>query len=1165
MVRTIGTFAKDLLRTTAKSLMRFLSILAITALGVGFYAGIKATAPDMILSADRYFQEQQLADFYLISPLGFTEDDLAQIRQIDGVAIVQTGYIKDVYLTTAEGVRATVRLTSAAGDTPETLNRTELVSGRQIQSSGELVLDERTSALNGITLGQSVTLTLPAGEDPAASFQTLTFQVVGLIRSPVYISFERGQTSIGDGSIDCFAQILASDFISERVSTVAVRTSQSPDLRAYSQQYEAHLEPLATVLNALGETSIGDQTQIWRDELSQGKAELEASKAVAEQELAAAEQKLLEAETAIRDGETELTGQEERYRAELAEQRQKLVSGRSDYNAGMVRYFESYQVWIDGYTAWQDGRDQLSNAKATLDDSKNKLDQAERELALAKIQLDAAAIQLQLLDTTLQSLVRIRQSLPETTPTLPDAEFNRLIGQIRTYAPELADFIEAQYQSGDAQTLEQLVAFLDASTAQLQRTQTEAQIEYAAGQAAYQNGLREWEAGKLAYAQGLLEYEQGAAKLDASRRQLDAGKTELDQARLKLDAAKAKLDSGELALAKGEAQLNRRIEDGRLSLADARAELETGRAAYAAEKADALQKIAAAEADIRESERQLLEIPQQWMVYDRAGNPGYTGYGDDAGRIAAVAGVFPFFFFLVATLVCLTTMTRMIEEERLQIGTRKALGYGTWPIAAKYLAYALSASLAGSALGLALGFKIFPTSIMSAYGIMYQIPVLLTPFHLGDAVVSLLLAIGTTVLAALLAALHELRQVPAVLMQPRAPKPGKRIFLEAIEPIWRRLSFSQKLAARNIFRYKQRLIMTAIGISGCTALLLTGFGLKDSINAILTKQFGEIFLYDGQLIFDPDHQDAIEPVLTGQPEISAWLAVAQETVTVLDHPRQTSISASLVVPADTSAFATYYDLHDRQTRFPLSVGGDGAIITEKLAELLGIGVGDMLRYRDADSRTYSVRISGIAENYVSHFIYLSSDGYDRITYRTPVFNSAVFNLNDAADLDAVAFQERLLTHSAVLGSMLTRTIAEDFAKTINSLNFVVLILILSAGALAFVVLYNLISINVTERIREIATIKVLGFRDWEVSAYVFRENIVITVIGTLAGLGLGVFLHRFVMNTMEIDNMMFGKSIGWLSYLLSVLLTLSFALVVNSLMHVRLRRVKMVESLKSVE
>ena len=662
-------------------------------------------------------------------------------------------------------------------------------------------------------------------------------------------------------------------------------------------------------------------------------------------------------------------------------------------------------------------------------------------------------------------------------------------------------------------------------------------------------------------------YEAEQKRLDTFKSSLDSGRIELDMAKAEIEKREAEILEGEKALVKASQDTESKLEEGRKQLEEGRKELTEAWKTYEEEKTEALKKIKDAENEIIEGEKLIQKIPDKWFVYNRNDNPGYAGYGDDAKRIGAVAKVFPLFFFLVAALVCLTTMTRMVEEERREIGTLKALGYSTITISSKYLIYSLISSLLGALLGLSIGFRLFPTAIMNAYGIMYNIPESITPYHTNYALISTLLAVITTVSASLLATLQELRATPAVLIQPRAPKPGKRIFLERISLLWNRLTFLHKVTARNIFRYKRRFFMTVIGISGCTALLLTGFGLKDSINDVLDKQFDEIFIYDGQLIIDTEESYVkdVDNILGENRYIESYLQVFNESGKALSAKSDRDYEVNLYIPEDIDLFENFISLHDRESKGKIELTNDGAVITEKLSNLLHVEVGDTIQYRDTNNETYDIKITGISENYITHYIFMTPECFRNTAAKNPVYNSVVFNITESLHIDEDTFVEELMGEDGVLAVILTSGIADKVKDTMESLDFVVMILIMSAGALAFVVLYNLTNINITERIREIATIKVLGFRDGEVSAYVYRENVVLTLIGTLTGLILGFWLHSYVIQTMEIDSMMFGQSAHLRSYLLSIIITLVFSMFVNFSVHYKLKSVNMVEALKSTD
>ena len=1171
MVMARRSLLKDLFRSLTNTKARFLSIMAIIALGVGFFSGINATEPDMILSADQYYQTQRLSDFRLISPLGFQAADIEAVRTLSGVGAVQAGYSKDLFLTTAGGNTATVKIYSydaADYQSGDGLNVPTVIEGRLPEQAGEIAVDASRSLPDELGIGSAVTLSVPDGEQLTDFLKTGTYTIVGLIDSPLYITYERGQTNIGDGSISFFGLIGEADFTMDRVTDLFIRTSASASLTAYSDAYAVHLAPIKQALDNLGKDSVALATADLRRQLDEGKAKLQDKKAQVEQELADGEAKLLAAEQELTDGEAQLQEKETTYTNRLDEQRQALAKGRSQLEAGKSQYADQYALWLEGYKTWQAGSDKLASSKSQLDDAGGQIARGESELAAAKAQLDQAKPQLDDLERSLDALRLIRAALPAAAPAMTVSEYLALIEQIRLYAPELAVWIGSQNGYGDVNLPDLLTGALDQTLTQMEKTYADGLRTYEDGLARYQQGAALMAANKLDYEQGLADYTAGQAELDLAKAQLDSGKTALDQAKATLDASEARISRGEAALAKGAADLQQSLDQGRQKIAEGRQQLADARAEYEQKKTDALEQIAGAETEIRQAEQQLVALPDNWFVLTRDENPGYSGYGDDAGRIGAVAKVFPLFFFLVAALVCLTTMTRMVEEERSQIGTLKALGYGAWTIAAKYLVYALLASLIGSLTGLAVGFRLFPILIMNAYGMMYGIPDRLTPFHLNYAALSILLAVATTVSVTLAATLQELRVTPAILMQPKAPKPGKRIFLERIKPFWKKLSFSRKVTARNLFRYKKRLLMTVIGIAGCTALLVSGFGLKDSVNAIMDNQFTKIFIYDAQVVIDPEQAGSLDNLtgyLSGQTAVAAYLPEMAETVTALAAGSGRTYEANMLVPADSESFKLFYDLHERRSGAKLDLPADGAVISEKLAALLQVGVGDTFQMRDSANRTYKVRVAGVAEQYLTHYIYLSPAYFDQLTFRTPLYNIVAVNVQDPNAFDEQAFKENTMAVDGVLGTLFARDFADSLKDTMESLDYVVLILIITAGALAFVVLYNLTNINITERVREIATIKVLGFRDNEVSAYVYRENTILTLIGTGIGLLLGLLLHRFVIGTMEVDTMMFGKTVSWLSFLLSIALTIAFAALVNFFMYYKLRKVNMVASLKSVE
>jgi len=652
---------------------------------------------------------------------------------------------------------------------------------------------------------------------------------------------------------------------------------------------------------------------------------------------------------------------------------------------------------------------------------------------------------------------------------------------------------------------------------------------------------------------GKKELEQSKLELIKVEEELNKTKTLLISSKQQLDIEKDNLNNGEK---RGIAEFRKAQEEfqrGKMELLDAEEEYKTSKEKAEKELSDAWSKIEDAQTDLNKIEK------GKWYVLDRNSHYSYVDYGGAADSIDALAKVFPLFFALVAALVCLTTMTRMVDEQRGNIGTLKALGYGNLDIASKYILYALMATLFGSVLGISLGFTVFPIVIFNSYGIMYILPPATLLFNWTLAISISLVAIGITTLTAFLACINELRETPSSLMRPKAPKVGKRIFLERIPFIWNRLNFSSKVTTRNIFRYKRRFFMTVFGIAGCTALILSAFGIKDSIRTIVDRQFGTVFTYDMTIRLESDS----EKYIYDDDRISSYELIGRESGILSLNNLEKDIA--IIVPRDIKNVENFIHLQNRKNEKHIKIPEKGVIITEQVSRNMGIKVGDEISLINSDDKEAKTKVSGIAENYLFNYVYLSPGYYKEIFNENVEFNEAIGTIKDTTEDSEDNLSRDLMEKEGISNVSFNTATKEDFEDTIRSLNYAVLVMIVSAGALAFVVLYNLTNVNISERIREIATIKVLGFYDNEVSAYIYRENTVLTLIGTAVGLVIGIFLHRYIMITVEMENMMFGLTLNIKSYIISVILTLGFAVFVNMAMYYKLRNVEMVESLKSVD
>ena len=685
------------------------------------------------------------------------------------------------------------------------------------------------------------------------------------------------------------------------------------------------------------------------------------------------------------------------------------------------------------------------------------------------------------------------------------------------------------------------------------------------------------------------ELSDARRKLDDGWKDYYDGQQELKDARVELDDAKIELDDGEMQYLngmeeyedaldeyeKGRAEYEdglAQYEDGVKELSDAYTELTDGERdyrkglrEYADGKAEADEKIADAQEKITDARRKVADIDScEWYIFSRSYNPGYTGFGQDADRMANLASVLPIIFFLVAALVCLTTMTRMVEEQRVQIGALKALGYSRLSISWKYIGYGLLPSLVGGVLGLVIGYILFPKMIFTAYQIMYQMPDIELHAYTDISLFSVLAAVACTTVATLWACLATLRETPASLMRPRTPKAGKRVFLEYIKPLWRRMSFIHKVTARNLFRYQKRFWMTVIGIGGCTALIIAGFGMRSSLLFTMSRQYDELFHYSAQVTLAdnalPEERAAVEDFLAGDSRVVNYIPCAASSATVVTPSYSTTAYVEVMA---SDEIGKVVDLFDYKSGDPITMGDEGVYIDQKLSELLKVSVGDTF-FLDGDVRG-DVTVAGIYEHYTGHFIYMTPGYYENALHADGEPNAYLLNFTSDDTDTCNAIFEKLLDMSGVATTSRMRDTQDTYMHSMERVDFVVVIIILAAAALAMVVLFNLSNINITERQRELATIKLLGFYDGEVSAYVYRENIVLTLFGILLGCFMGHWLHIYLVRSTEIDLMMFGRQTAPSAYVYAAILTALFSLLVNVLAHFKMKKIDMVESLKSAE
>ena len=960
--RSKNAFVKDIFREIFKTQNRFLSIFSIVAIGVGFFAGLTVSGPDMKLTADTYFNDQNLSDFRLVSTLGFTDDDVQALREIDGVQAVAPGHWVDTVLE-VEGDSEVVKVMGYDFDSlqageKDIMNVPLLLEGRFPQSPSECVV-EATEAISGVSFRVGDSITLTSGKADVDLTDTLSgnrFTIVGIVQSPLYISINRGTSTIGSGKVNAFIMVPNEAFLEDCYTEIYLRADGVETLSSYSQEYRRQILSLTPSLEELGEERAQIRLEEVRKEagekIADAQKELDDGIVTQQKELSDARQELEDARKELEDGEKELADATQEYYDSIAEAEEQIAQARQELNDGEKEYLSGLQEYEKGEANYEKA---LADTLPQLEAAEKTLAQKEQELSQGQAQYD-----------------QVRALVPSEG----------------TVSSILAD--PSANPAGTARVVGQLSALAQADASQ-------------------------------GWAGDLADYLSNPA-----------GMTQQGNAY-------------HLAVIR---QVNSELAQNEADLADGWTQLNTGK-------------------------QQILQGRQQL---------------DDVGR--------------------------QLDDAYEQLKAAR------------------------------------------------------TPFWLGTAVASTFAAAVTVLVTVLFSCGHAMKEQPALLMRPKAPQAGKRVLLERIGFLWNRLSFSYKVTFRNLFRYKKRMLMTVVGIAGCSALMVTGFGMYDSIRDIVGIQFGELYHYDLTTVLQEDiseqEKDRVEAILFDNEQVSQSMYVRQESMTV-KSPSGKSYDIYLFVAKDPDRLDDFITLQTRRGKNPLSLSQEGVILTEKMASFLGVEAGDSITVTDTKHQSYTVVINAITEHYTNNYLYMTPQAYEKSFGQAPSYNMVQSVLAQPSEQVQEEISSRLVSSDSVLAVSDTATVKDQFKDMIHSMTYVMLVLIISAGSLAFVVLYNLSNINITERVREIATIKVLGFHDKEVSAYIFRENIFLTLLGAVIGLGLGVLLHHYVVITAETDIVMFGRTIKWASFVYAAALTMAFSFLVNLVMHFKLKKVSMVESLKSIE
>lgn len=1154
---------KNFRRTVRRSLGRFLAILGIIALGCGLFVGLRVTRSAMIATEQAYLDAHSMFDFRVLCTYGYEEQDVQALAALEGVGDAEGAMSMDVLMNREDAGDLVYKLHSI----PSRLNTLELMEGRMPQSPDECLADGYHVSAGA--LGSTLTVSESNETDTLDRLKTRTFTVVGLVRSPLYINFERGTSSLGTGQVTSFLYVTPEAFDLEVYTEVYLRMDRSYPV--YSDAYKTALDELEPAVSRTAEMLAQRRLDAIRADgssaLSDARRQYEDGKKEYDSQRAQAEEQLAQAAQALEDG-----------RIQLEENRRRLESSAYTLRSGQQQV--------------QDGYSRLQQAQSALDEQRSQagaqLDAADRELREKQQQAMQGLLQVENgLDQIDAALPQIDDGLSQISSGLSQLESGLRLARAGLQAADSAlSAAQKLLEQAEARLAqdpgnEVLIAARDtlAQTVDSLQARRDALAEQAAGlesqQAELESKQAELQAQKETLTAQREELQQTRQTLLDALEQIDAGFDQAAQAReeaeRQLSDAQAQIDAGRAELDRSAAQVSSglsQLESGRAQLQEAESQLESGQADYEAAKTEADSQLSQAERQLRDAKGQLDDAQAEldalkdpdYYVLSRNTNVGYVCFESDSNIVNSVSRVFPFFFFLVAALVCITTMTKMVDEERTQIGTLKALGYGGGAILSKYLWYAALASLAGCAVGIGVGTVAFPTILWKAYSIMYCMPerirlVFDWPLSLTVVVSYAACMLGVTWWSCR----RELAEVPAELIRPKAPPAGKRLLAERLR-FWKRVPFLHKVTIRNIFRYRQRLFMTLVGIGGCTALLVTGFGIGDSIVGVADYQFSQVSLYDMDMSFSGNvSASEQERFRTRCQALGAEICFLHESSADLTAGGKTK-SVRLLAPQDS--LDGFMSLHRGERTLEMPADGR-ALVSRGVAEVLGISAGDEISLQDSDMRTLTLTVQDIYDNNVYNYVITPLGSLAEQWGEAPQIQRAYVRLD--SDREAHGVAAALAGETGVTNVSVNDDLLQRVNTSLEGMNFIIAVIVLCAAALAFIVLYNLTNININERIREIATIKVLGFYSGESAAYVFRENLVLTLMGSVLGLGLGKLLHAFVMAQIRIDMISFEVRVSLEGYLLSVALTFLFACLVDFFLYFRLERINMAEALKSIE
>ena len=1050
---------------------RFISIMLMALLGVGFFAGLVASGPDMRDSLDKFLDDTNTYDINIISTLGLTNEDVDEIKKIKNTENVHGIYSKDISFKTDDK-----EFIFKAIEYSEKINTPILLDGKLPENNNECVVEQDFLIDSGFKIGDNIEI------DEDDELKANSFKIVGSVKSPIYVSMERGTTSLGDGTIDYYLYLNKDVFDMDYYPNIYLNVNSAKIEKITTNKYNELVENVYKDIESIKEERETQRYNNIKEEasekLQESIDEYEKGKKEGEEELKKAKDKIEDSEKEIKNAENELETGKTKAKKEISNAKAEIFSSENKLKKSEKEYEEGLEKYSKGIKEYNSNKSKLESSLDVLNDNLKKLkdlkEEIEKQIALIEDEIKNGNLENE------DKLVLLKNQLSDLNSNIKEIESNK-------------------------------------------------------------NKINN-------------ELSSAEKELNKTKKALDSAKKEIDNGYKELEKGKKELSSRESSLNNQFAKAEKEIEDGKKEIEDAKETLEKEEKKFNEEIKDAEKEIEDAKEDIEGIKE------GKWYIFDREDDTGFSSFIDSINSMNNIATLFPIIFYLVAILISSTLMSRMVEEERGDIGTLKALGYSNLRIINKYIAYSLLSTVLGGIIGMFIGFILIPTVVWENYSIIYYLPEFYPKLRFSYGILGTVIAVICITGSTVHSAYKELKDEPSSLMRPKAPKMGKKVILEKIPFIWKRLNFSSKTTVRNVFRYKKRALMTIIGISGCTALILAGFGLRDSIKDIAEYQYGRVFEYDLIVSLNKEDEELVNLVKDSDIVESVSLTDSLSGSISADGIKR---DTSIIVVEITEDFKNIANLRDIDSGNIIDLSNEGVLISDKLASLLEIEKGENITLTDSDNNEFEYKVLGIVENYIGHYVYINKDLYES---KENDFNiNTLFIKYKEGNNDNEAFEEMLLDDNSVTSITVVENSLEHVRDLLKSLDLVVMILIVSSALLAFVVLYNLANVNISERVREIATLKVLGFYDKEVDNYINRESIILTCIGIVIGLIAGVFLTGFVISTCETENMRFARNILLHSYIYSILITSVFSIIVNFATHFVLKKINMVESLKSIE